>query len=101
MCKSNMCLSPPSYSCPDEEGGTFMEPEAERRLAEARAAKLKEFQGNDLVKYSTKSSQQHLWFMTILFFYHTMWSSFSFISLSREFKIIHSYVSLMSFVCSP
>lgn len=54
-----MCLSPPSYSCPDEEGGTFMEPEAERRLAEARAAKLKEFQGNDLVKYSTKSSQQH------------------------------------------
>lgn len=36
-----------------------MEPEAERRLAEARAAKLKEFQGNDLVKYSTKSSQQH------------------------------------------
>ncbi|NXI60279.1 ARHGI factor, partial [Chloroceryle aenea] len=31
-------------SCPDEEGGTFNEPEAERRLAEARAAKLKDFQ---------------------------------------------------------
>ncbi|NXX75331.1 ARHGI factor, partial [Urocolius indicus] len=31
-------------SCPDEEGGAFNEPEAERRLAEARAAKLKDFQ---------------------------------------------------------
>lgn len=53
MCKANMYLSPALYSCPDEEGGTFNEPEAERRLAEARAAKLKDFQGNDLVKYST------------------------------------------------
>ncbi|NWV01963.1 ARHGI factor, partial [Upupa epops] len=31
-------------SCPDEEGGTFNEPEAERRLAEVRAAKLRDFQ---------------------------------------------------------
>lgn len=52
MCKSNISLFPHLYSCPDEEGGTFNEPEAERRLAEARAAKLKDFQGNDLVIYS-------------------------------------------------
>ncbi|NXV76841.1 ARHGI factor, partial [Atlantisia rogersi] len=31
-------------SCPDEEEGTCNEPEAERKQAEARAAKLKEFQ---------------------------------------------------------
>ncbi|KAM6235967.1 rho guanine nucleotide exchange factor 18 isoform 3-T4 [Porphyrio hochstetteri] len=31
-------------SCPDEEGGTCNEPEAERKQAEARAAKLKDFQ---------------------------------------------------------
>lgn len=52
-CKSNTDLSFPLDSCPDEEGGTFNEPEAERRLAEARAAKLKDFQGKDLVIYST------------------------------------------------
>lgn len=52
-CKSNINLSFPLDSCPDEEGGTFNEPEAERRQAEARAAKLKDFQGNDLVTYST------------------------------------------------
>ncbi|XP_054252319.1 rho guanine nucleotide exchange factor 18 isoform X1 [Indicator indicator] len=37
-------------SCPDEEGGAFTEPEGERRLAEARAAKLKEFQERLTVK---------------------------------------------------
>lgn len=52
-CKSNINLSFPLDSCPDEEGGTLNEPETERKLAEARAAKLKDFQGNDLVIYST------------------------------------------------
>ncbi|PKU36036.1 rho guanine nucleotide exchange factor 18 [Limosa lapponica baueri] len=50
-------------SCPDEEGGTFNEPEAERRLAEARAAKLKEFQErlnmkDDLILQSLTEKQQ-------------------------------------------
>lgn len=48
-------MSPTFYSCPDEEGGSFYEPETERRMAEARAAKLREFQGNDLSIYSTGS----------------------------------------------
>lgn len=50
---SNRNLSFPLDSCPDEEGGASNEPEAERRQAELRAAKLKDFQGNDLVIYST------------------------------------------------
>ncbi|NXA89625.1 ARHGI factor, partial [Melanocharis versteri] len=50
-------------SCPDEEGGTFNEPEAERRLAEARAAKLKDFQErlnmkDDLILQSLAEKQQ-------------------------------------------
>ncbi|KAJ7412311.1 Rho guanine nucleotide exchange factor 18 [Willisornis vidua] len=50
-------------SCPDEEGGTFNEPEAERRLAEARAAKLKDFQErlnmkDDLILQSLSEKQQ-------------------------------------------
>ncbi|KAM8986846.1 rho guanine nucleotide exchange factor 18 isoform 1-T1 [Ara ararauna] len=50
-------------SCPDEEGGTFNEPEAERRLAEARAAKLKDFQErlnmkDDLIIQSLTEKQQ-------------------------------------------
>ncbi|NXX47187.1 ARHGI factor, partial [Tricholaema leucomelas] len=50
-------------SCPDEEGGTFAEPEAERRLAEARAAKLKEFQErlnmkDELILQSLTEKQQ-------------------------------------------
>ncbi|XP_074894045.1 rho guanine nucleotide exchange factor 18 isoform X1 [Buteo buteo] len=50
-------------SCPDEEGGTFNEPEAERRLAEARAAKLKDFQErlnmkDDLIMQSLTEKQQ-------------------------------------------
>ncbi|XP_068277057.1 rho guanine nucleotide exchange factor 18 isoform X1 [Nyctibius grandis] len=50
-------------SCPDEEGGTFNEPEAERRLAEARAAKLKDFQErlnmkDDLIVQSLTEKQQ-------------------------------------------
>ncbi|XP_055563816.1 rho guanine nucleotide exchange factor 18 isoform X2 [Falco cherrug] len=50
-------------SCPDEEGGTFNEPETERRLAEARAAKLKEFQErlnmkDDLIIQSLTEKQQ-------------------------------------------
>ncbi|XP_014808344.1 PREDICTED: rho guanine nucleotide exchange factor 18 [Calidris pugnax] len=50
-------------SCPDEEGGTFNEPEAERRLAEARAAKLREFQErlnmkDDLILQSLTEKQQ-------------------------------------------
>ncbi|NXK67919.1 ARHGI factor, partial [Sylvietta virens] len=50
-------------SCPDEEGGTFNEPEAERRLAEARAAKLKDFQErlnmkDDLILQSLMEKQQ-------------------------------------------
>ncbi|NWV75251.1 ARHGI factor, partial [Dasyornis broadbenti] len=50
-------------SCPDEEGGTFNEPEAERRLAEARAAKLKELQErlnmkDDLILQSLTEKQQ-------------------------------------------
>ncbi|NXX12050.1 ARHGI factor, partial [Podargus strigoides] len=50
-------------SCPDEEGGTFNEPEAERRLAEARAAKLKDFQErlnmkDDLIMQSLAEKQQ-------------------------------------------
>uniref|UniRef100_A0A8C5TQM5 Rho guanine nucleotide exchange factor 18 n=1 Tax=Malurus cyaneus samueli TaxID=2593467 RepID=A0A8C5TQM5_9PASS len=50
-------------SCPDEEGGTFNEPEAERRLAEARAAKLKDFQErlnmkDDLILQSLTEKQQ-------------------------------------------
>ncbi|NXT49179.1 ARHGI factor, partial [Pluvianellus socialis] len=50
-------------SCPDEEGGTFNEPEAERRLAEARAAKLKDFQErlnmkDDLILQSLVEKQQ-------------------------------------------
>ncbi|NXF08166.1 ARHGI factor, partial [Smithornis capensis] len=50
-------------SCPDEEGGTFNEPETERRLAEARAAKLKEFQErlnmkDDLILQSLTEKQQ-------------------------------------------
>ncbi|NWY62203.1 ARHGI factor, partial [Chionis minor] len=49
-------------SCPDE-GGTFNEPEAERRLAEARAAKLKDFQErlnmkDDLILQSLAEKQQ-------------------------------------------
>uniref|UniRef100_A0A8C6IYI1 Uncharacterized protein n=1 Tax=Melopsittacus undulatus TaxID=13146 RepID=A0A8C6IYI1_MELUD len=63
MCKSNISLFPPLYSCPDEEGGTFNEPEAERRLAEARAAKLKDFQErlnmkDDLIMQSLTEKQQ-------------------------------------------
>ncbi|NWV06597.1 ARHGI factor, partial [Ptilonorhynchus violaceus] len=50
-------------SCPDEEEETFNEPEAERRLAEARAAKLKEFQErlnmkDDLILQSLAEKQQ-------------------------------------------
>ncbi|XP_014738475.1 PREDICTED: rho guanine nucleotide exchange factor 18 isoform X5 [Sturnus vulgaris] len=50
-------------SCPDEEGGTFNEPEAERRQAEARAAKLKDFQErlnmkDDLILQSLTEKQQ-------------------------------------------
>ncbi|NWY07002.1 ARHGI factor, partial [Nothoprocta ornata] len=50
-------------SCPDEEEGTFNEPEAERRLAEARAAKLKDFQErlnlkDDLIVQSLTEKQQ-------------------------------------------
>uniref|UniRef100_A0A8C3MNS5 Rho/Rac guanine nucleotide exchange factor 18 n=1 Tax=Geospiza parvula TaxID=87175 RepID=A0A8C3MNS5_GEOPR len=50
-------------SCPDEEGGTFNEPETERRLAEARAAKLKDFQErlnmkDDLILQSLTEKQQ-------------------------------------------
>ncbi|XP_017944181.2 rho guanine nucleotide exchange factor 18 isoform X1 [Manacus vitellinus] len=50
-------------SCPDEEGGTFNEPEAERRMAEARAAKLKDFQErlnmkDDLILQSLTEKQQ-------------------------------------------
>ncbi|NXE07156.1 ARHGI factor, partial [Lophotis ruficrista] len=50
-------------SCPDEEGGTFNEPEAERRLAEARAAKLKDFQErlnmkDELIMQSLTEKQQ-------------------------------------------
>ncbi|KAF2980455.1 hypothetical protein EK904_008354, partial [Melospiza melodia maxima] len=50
-------------SCPDEEGGSFNEPEAERRLAEARAAKLKDFQErlnmkDDLILQSLTEKQQ-------------------------------------------
>ncbi|NXA63106.1 ARHGI factor, partial [Mohoua ochrocephala] len=50
-------------SCPDEEGGTFNEPEADRRLAEARAAKLKDFQErlnmkDDLILQSLNEKQQ-------------------------------------------
>ncbi|XP_069734381.1 rho guanine nucleotide exchange factor 18 isoform X1 [Phaenicophaeus curvirostris] len=50
-------------SCPDQEGGTFNEPEAERRLAEARAAKLKDFQErlnmkDDLILQSLTEKQQ-------------------------------------------
>ncbi|NXC40834.1 ARHGI factor, partial [Penelope pileata] len=50
-------------SCPDEEGGTFNEPEAERRLAEARAAKLRDFQDrlnmkDDLIMQSLSEKQQ-------------------------------------------
>ncbi|NXS60165.1 ARHGI factor, partial [Brachypteracias leptosomus] len=50
-------------SCPDEEGGAFNEPEAERRLAEARAAKLKDFQErlnmkDDLIVQSLTEKQQ-------------------------------------------
>ncbi|KAM9265295.1 rho guanine nucleotide exchange factor 18 [Morus bassanus] len=49
-------------SCPDEEE-TFNEPEAERRLAEARAAKLKDFQErlnmkDDLIMQSLTEKQQ-------------------------------------------
>ncbi|NXT95649.1 ARHGI factor, partial [Anhinga rufa] len=49
-------------SCPDEEE-TFNEPEAERRLAEARAAKLKDFQErlnmkDDLIMQSLMEKQQ-------------------------------------------
>ncbi|XP_074934203.1 rho guanine nucleotide exchange factor 18 isoform X3 [Phalacrocorax aristotelis] len=49
-------------SCPDEEE-TFNEPEAERRLAEARAAKLKDFQErlnmkDDLIIQSLTEKQQ-------------------------------------------
>lgn len=54
MCKSDIPV-PFFYSCPDEEGGTFNEPEAERKLAEARAARLRDFQGNDLDIYSMSS----------------------------------------------
>uniref|UniRef100_A0A8C5J5G8 Rho guanine nucleotide exchange factor 18 n=1 Tax=Junco hyemalis TaxID=40217 RepID=A0A8C5J5G8_JUNHY len=50
-------------SCPDEEGGSFNEPETERRLAEARAAKLKDFQErlnmkDDLILQSLTEKQQ-------------------------------------------
>uniref|UniRef100_A0A8C0VNZ0 Rho/Rac guanine nucleotide exchange factor 18 n=1 Tax=Cyanistes caeruleus TaxID=156563 RepID=A0A8C0VNZ0_CYACU len=50
-------------SCPDEEGGSCNEPEAERRLAEARAAKLKDFQErlnmkDDLILQSLTEKQQ-------------------------------------------
>lgn len=54
ICKSNIPV-PFFYSCPDEEGGTFNEPEAERKSAEARAARLRDFQGNDLDIYSMSS----------------------------------------------
>uniref|UniRef100_A0A8D2P7I0 Rho guanine nucleotide exchange factor 18 n=1 Tax=Zosterops lateralis melanops TaxID=1220523 RepID=A0A8D2P7I0_ZOSLA len=50
-------------SCPDEEGGTLNEPETERKLAEARAAKLKDFQErlnmkDDLILQSLSEKQQ-------------------------------------------
>ncbi|XP_074665933.1 rho guanine nucleotide exchange factor 18-like [Strix aluco] len=50
-------------SCPDEEGGMFHEPGAEKRLAEATAAKLKDFQErldmkDDLIMQSLTEKQQ-------------------------------------------
>ncbi|NXN96129.1 ARHGI factor, partial [Rhinopomastus cyanomelas] len=50
-------------NCPDEEGGAFNEPEAERRLAEARAAKLRDFQErlsmkDELILQSLAEKQQ-------------------------------------------
>ncbi|XP_074834696.1 rho guanine nucleotide exchange factor 18 [Carettochelys insculpta] len=50
-------------SCPDEEEGTFSEPEEERRLTEARIAKLKEFQDrlsikDDVILQSLNEKQQ-------------------------------------------
>ncbi|NWI89580.1 ARHGI factor, partial [Pitta sordida] len=50
-------------SCPHEEGGTCNEPETERRLAEARAAKLKDFQErlnmkDELILQSLTEKQQ-------------------------------------------
>ncbi|KAF4789947.1 Rho guanine nucleotide exchange factor 18 [Turdus rufiventris] len=50
-------------SCPDEEGGASNEPEAERRQAELRAAKLKDFQErlnmkDDLILQSLTEKQQ-------------------------------------------
>ncbi|NXY21015.1 ARHGI factor, partial [Atrichornis clamosus] len=50
-------------SCPDEERGACNEPEAERKLAEARAAKLKDFQErlnmkDDLILQSLTEKQQ-------------------------------------------
>uniref|UniRef100_A0A8C3UHD1 Rho guanine nucleotide exchange factor 18 n=1 Tax=Catharus ustulatus TaxID=91951 RepID=A0A8C3UHD1_CATUS len=50
-------------SCPDEEGGASNEPEAERRQAELRAAKLKDFQErlnmkDDLILHSLTEKQQ-------------------------------------------
>ncbi|NWZ26768.1 ARHGI factor, partial [Asarcornis scutulata] len=50
-------------SCPDEEGGTFNEPEAERKSAEARAARLRDFQErlsmkDDLIMQSLTEKQQ-------------------------------------------
>ncbi|NXG21356.1 ARHGI factor, partial [Grallaria varia] len=50
-------------SCPDEEGGTCNEPEADRRQAEARAAKFKDFQErlnmkDELILQSLTEKQQ-------------------------------------------
>lgn len=92
MCKSNIYFSPPLYSCPDEEGGTFNEPEAERRLAEARAAKLKDFQGNDLVMYSTNCfSASLLIFDCLVLLSHDV---IKFV-LHSSFKVLQDYIEIV------
>lgn len=92
MCKSNIYPSLPFYSCPDEEGGTFNEPEAERRLAEARAAKLKDFQGNDLVIYSTNCfSASFVIYDCLILLSHNV---IKFL-LHKSFKVVQDYIEIV------
>lgn len=87
-CKSNINLSFPLDSCPDEEGGTFNEPEAERRLAEARAAKLKDFQGNDLVIYSTILLLSHFPALFVIYGCLILYQDMIKLLLHNSFKVV-------------
>ena len=90
MCTSTLCLSPALHSCPDEEGGMFHEPGAEKRLAEATAAKLKDFQGNDLVIYSLNCFSASF----VIYECLTLLNMIKFL-LHKSFKVVQVYIEIV------